>query len=268
MNAGDVRAALKRHFAQPTYGIVFEVAQATGFRANRHLDAMAMGLWPSRGLDIHGIEVKVNYYDWKRERDTPEKAEELARFCDFFWIAAPKGIVPISELPLAWGLLEVDEDGRIKEAKAAAKTSAQPVGREFLAAVFRASSREVDPDTLDALIRKRERELETKFEERVKAAASMRSDANSRAAEHWAKLVEAVGEKPDEWFFSDHDLIDCIKAVHKAGVARSYAGLKSLRADLQKVLDQIAPVADAFGIGEHTPVDELGKRLRKSRRAA
>lgn len=65
MRADAVRAALKRRYAQPECAVVFEVAQATGFSANRHLDAIAMELWPSRGLALHGIEIKVDLYDWQ-----------------------------------------------------------------------------------------------------------------------------------------------------------------------------------------------------------
>src|SRR6266850_716864 len=96
ITAAEVRAALKRYFAQPNYGIVFEVAKATGFNARRHLDAMAMGLWPSRGLTLMGIEIKVSRYDWRKERDEPQKAEELAKFCDYFCVAAPAGVVPLN----------------------------------------------------------------------------------------------------------------------------------------------------------------------------
>ena len=42
MKAADVRAALKARFSPPEHGIVYEVAQSTGFNANRHIDAVAM----------------------------------------------------------------------------------------------------------------------------------------------------------------------------------------------------------------------------------
>src|ERR1700693_1206177 len=69
----DLRAALKRYFLHPDYGIVFEVAKSTGHAAHRHLDAVAMDLWPSRGLELHGIEIKVSKQDLKRELADPAK---------------------------------------------------------------------------------------------------------------------------------------------------------------------------------------------------
>ena len=135
MTAPDVRAALKAYYCQPEYGIVFEVARSTGHAARRHLDALAMDLWPSRGLAIHGIEIKVSRSDFRNEIKQPEKAEEIAEFCDYFWIAAPAGIVPIEEMPKAWGLYEVSEAGRITIKKQPEKTEAKPVTRAFMAAI-------------------------------------------------------------------------------------------------------------------------------------
>ena len=63
ITAGDIRASLRRHYAAPEAAICFEVAQGTGTHARRHLDAVAMELWPSRGLALIGIEIKVDYYD-------------------------------------------------------------------------------------------------------------------------------------------------------------------------------------------------------------
>lgn len=248
MKAADVRAALKRYYAQPNYGIVFEVAQATGFNARRHLDAMAMGLWPSRGLTLYGIEIKVNYYDWRKEVAQPQKAEELARFCDYFYVAAPLGCVPMNEVPEKWGLLEVGADYIIKEAKAASKHNAEPVGREFLAAIFRASSREVDPESLDAMIRKRQRELEASFEQRVKERAESITERRAGDGEKWKKLVTELGVQ-DDWY-ADGKLIPAIRAVYKAGIADSYGGLRSLEKNLADALANIRPVIEQFDLPE------------------
>jgi len=74
LEAADIRAAMRRWFAPPESAIVYEVAQSTGARAHRHLDAVAMELWPSRGLAIHGIEIKVNLYDWRREKNASRES--------------------------------------------------------------------------------------------------------------------------------------------------------------------------------------------------
>lgn len=265
MKAADVRAALKRYYAQPNYGIVFEVAQATGFNARRHLDAMVMGLWPSRGLTLYGIEIKVNLYDWRKELAQPQKAEELARFCDYFYVAAPTGCVPHSEVPDKWGLLEVGEDGKITEAKAAGKHDAQPVGREFLAAIFRASSREVDPESLDALVRKREREIEAQHDERVKAEVERITARRNEQGQLWEKLCEDIGV--DQGWYPDKDIIAAVRAVHKSGVAKSWSGLRTLEKSLREALEGVQAVATDLDLPVTTEADTLSRHVRKRRSA-
>src|ERR1700693_2736361 len=139
--SADLRAALKRYFLHPDYGIVFEVAKSTGHAAHRHLDAVAMDLWPSRRLELHGIEIKVSKQDLKRELANPAKADEIAAFCNRFWLAAPAGIAVADELPLSWGLLEYDGEHLILKKKAHAHPAPKEPTRVFLAAVFRAAGR-------------------------------------------------------------------------------------------------------------------------------
>jgi hypothetical protein len=260
VTAADVRAALKRYYGQPNYGIVFEVAQATGFNARRHLDAMAMGLWPSRGLTLYGIEVKASRYDWRKELEQPQKAEELARFCDYFYVAAPKDVVPLNEVPDKWGLLELRGE-TIVEAKAASKHEAEPTGRPFLAAIFRAASREVDPETLDALLRKREREFEEKFDQRVKERAEQITRNRHDGNEKWAALIAALNV--EESYSLHHDLIPAIRAIHRAGIVKSYAGLRSIEKTLSDALDKIRPVIADLDISDTDDMAVLANRIRR-----
>lgn len=259
MKAGDVRAALKRHFASPEYAIAFEVAQATGFSAHRHLDAVAMDLWPSRGLALHGIEIKVDLYDWRREKANPEKAEQIARFCDYFWIAAPAKLIPDHEIPMAWGLIEIDPDGNAAEKVRAKHTEAEAVGRPFLAAMMRAASRAVDPETLDGMMAARLKSLEAGFEERVKARAQQITTARDGHREHWANLVAALGEDPDR-FYDSGELIAAIKAVRTAGIAATWAGLAQLRNSLAEAHSKIAEAVKDMALPD---VLLPGQRKRK-----
>lgn len=98
-----------------------------------------MGVWPSRGIYLHGVEVKVSRQDWLKEKDQPEKAEEICRFCDFWWIAAgTTEIVRDGELPVDWGLLVPDVRGKLRVAKSPTKRpEPTPITRSFLAAVLR-----------------------------------------------------------------------------------------------------------------------------------
>lgn len=88
------------------WAFVTGVRDAAGFDAKRTLDAMAMSLWPSRGLLVHGFEVKCSRSDWLREMKEPAKAEGFCQKVDHFWIvAATDDVVADGELPPTWGLL-------------------------------------------------------------------------------------------------------------------------------------------------------------------
>jgi hypothetical protein len=135
--AVEIITALRVHYAAPAWAFVEQVGDATGYGASRHIDALAMGLWPSRGLEIHGIEVKISRNDWKRELLKPDKAEPIAERCDRFYVATPAGLVDPFELPPAWGLLEVRKDGKVHTVKAADKREPKPLDYPFLAAIMR-----------------------------------------------------------------------------------------------------------------------------------
>lgn len=124
--------------APPGWSVFFEVANATGWSANRSADAIAMSLWPSRGLILRGFEIKVTRGDLKRELAKPEKAERIAAYCDEWWLVAPPGMVDLAELPPAWGLME--PTGRLGVhcvRSAVRRDDAKPLDRRFLAAVLR-----------------------------------------------------------------------------------------------------------------------------------
>lgn len=272
ITAPIIRAELKRFYPHPEYGVVFEVAQATGFSAHRHLDAIAMSTYPSRGLHLNGIEIKVSVHDWRRERRDPDKAEQLARFCDHFYIAAPKGIVPIADLPVAWGLLELDPldlKRGIYVAKHAAKTPAQEPGRDFLAAIFRAANRPADPESFDHLLRERSSVLEADFEARVNEEAERRTRVRNDAAEYWTKLITALGDAVDakdvlKWGLHGNDqIIRVISAVRLSGVMETWNGLATLQKQLHDMTSRVDAAMATLQIPPATDLDVLRDRTRK-----
>ena len=102
----EIHAALRDRYKPPEYAFLEEVRNDAGFDASRSCDAIAMSLWPSRGLDLQGFEIKASRSDWLRELKDPAKAEAVCKFCDFWWLAVgDAGIVLDGELPVSWGLL-------------------------------------------------------------------------------------------------------------------------------------------------------------------
>lgn len=140
MTSGEVLAALRVHYPEAQFALLEQVGNGTGYSVNRHADALVMSLWPSRGLDITGIEIKVSRSDWKRELDKPDKAEPIAKYCDFWTVAAPVGIVDPLTLPVPWGLLEVCPYGAalvVKVTKKPERLEPKPLDRTFLAGILR-----------------------------------------------------------------------------------------------------------------------------------
>jgi len=58
----------------------------------------------------HGHEVKVSRSDWLTELKDPSKAEAWKRYCDRWWLVAPKGVVR-DDLPEDWGLITTTKTG-------------------------------------------------------------------------------------------------------------------------------------------------------------
>lgn len=130
-------AALERRYKSPEWALFREVGNATGAKCNRHADAVAMNLWPSRGMEIVGIEVKSYRADFLQELKNPAKAEPVMQFCDrWYLVAADDKIVMPGELPPTWGLL-VLQGGRLVQKVEAPKLTPKPVTREFFGALVR-----------------------------------------------------------------------------------------------------------------------------------
>ncbi|KKL94832.1 hypothetical protein LCGC14_1860740 [marine sediment metagenome] len=136
MTTRELHAALELRFdARRGWALLYEMSPA-GY-ARRRVDAMAFGLWPSRGLEIHGIEIKASRSDWLVELKNPAKVEQSAfSFCDRWWIAVTDAeIVKDDELPSTWGLL-IPRGSRLVAKVKAPKLTPEPINRLLLARVL------------------------------------------------------------------------------------------------------------------------------------
>jgi hypothetical protein len=137
---GRILAALRERFAAPAFAFFPHVRNQTGYaRTVRTADAVAMSLFPSRGLHITGVEIKSSRGDWRRELDDPSKAEEIAQHTDFWVLAVgDRDIVQPGELPPNWGLLAPAGKGlkMFVEPKLLGERDAR-ISRTFLAAILR-----------------------------------------------------------------------------------------------------------------------------------
>lgn len=122
------------------YACAAQVRSHAGFDVRRTADFVAMDLWPSSGLTLHGHEVKVSRSDWLRELKAPEKAAEFIPYMNCWWIvASDPRIVRPGELPDDWGLM-VMRGIEVSVKKRAPKRDAKPMPPSRLAALLRAVS--------------------------------------------------------------------------------------------------------------------------------
>lgn len=143
LTEADMIEALEQRYSATAgngrrYATAYGVRSRAGFDARRTADFVAMDLWPSKGLLLHGHEVKVSRSDWLRELKEPEKAAEFMPYMNCWWlVASDPRIVRTGELPDDWGLL-VMHGGLLVVRKPAPKREAKPLTRSRLAALLRA----------------------------------------------------------------------------------------------------------------------------------
>ncbi len=139
------------------YVCMSHVRSDAGFDAQRTADFMALDLWPSQGLLLHGHEVKISRSDWLNELKDPEKAGAFIPHMDYWWLViADKDMVKPGELPKDWGMLAVGGDGYLRVVKQAPRlkparlklnewgrpvrdSEAGPIQRGLAAAMLRAA---------------------------------------------------------------------------------------------------------------------------------
>ncbi len=129
---------LKRQYPTGEYVLLKEVSDTTGSRS-RSLDYMVMGLWPSRGIYLHGIELKSYRSDWLNELKNPAKQEKHFNYCDYFWLltdSTKQNVASIDEIPETWGWMNI-VGGKLKIHKKAPKLTPEPLPRGLLAALLR-----------------------------------------------------------------------------------------------------------------------------------
>ena len=246
LTSADIRLGMSKRWAAPEYAIMWEVSNATGGAAKRYADAVIMSLWPSRGLELHGVEIKISRSDWKREAADPSKAESIARFCDRWYVHTAPGVVDdLSDVPPAWGLREFD--GRVwRTLREASKNEPEPMTRPFLAALLRRAD-----DTMRLMINEATREARDRSADEIEKLRQSREQEIERAAERRTAHLENIAKNLElfEKAFGEGSLSNWgmdHAAVGRAARALSDCGSKgygSLAKRLRTAADEIEALA-------------------------
>jgi hypothetical protein len=246
LNTPHARDMLRKRYAAPEWALMEEVAPATG-GGTRYADGVAVNLWQSRGHAIYGFEIKVSRSDWLRELKQPEKAEPIFRFCDRWYIVAPRGIVKDGELPPSWGLLELRATGLV-ETVAGKNLEAQPVTKAFFASLMRRGH-----EQLETMARHTHQRALSEAREEMKRYAdeevARRTKRDAALREHIAKFEQETGLSLDEWKGPSPK---SIKLAQQLEVLSGY-GSNPLGA-----LDKLAKDLERLAVGVRKAVSESG----------
>lgn len=244
LTAAQMRAGLRALYAAPEWALAFEVRDAVAHNARRSADAVAMNTWPSRGLSIHGIEIKVSRGDWRNELANPAKAEAVGQYCDFWWIVAPRGVVPRNELPELWGLREFDGQ-KWFTVKDAPRKEAKEISRQFLAPFLRRAC-EVDADELDALVQAKDTEREKSFTARVDREVSERTRRYAELKQAVEAFEAASGLKITDWNIGD--VGKAVALIKEVGIPCVYSGARKIHGDLISSAERIDSILKEVGL--------------------
>lgn len=184
-----VHTAIAKRFAAPEWATFFEVRDATGFHGTRSADVVSMGIWPSRGLQLIGFEVKVSRSDWLRELKDPAKSAAVQKFCDRWYVAvANDDIVKDGELPSTWGLL-VLRGAKMVQKVEAPTLKPEPLTRSFIASLLRCATENVVSKLA----------LEQLVEERITARVSQQKEWDARRLKQLESEVAELRKNIDEF---------------------------------------------------------------------
>ena len=170
---------LRNRFTKPgnggagEYAFMAQVRNGAGFSATRTLDAVTMSLWPSRGLELHGFEIKCARSDWLKELRDPKKADDMCRYLDRFTVVvSDEDFVKPEELPDTWGLIAVRNDklvDLVPAPKLPGSDRTRPVNRDFLVCMLRSAGAvpKVDPQWQRDIREQESKRIAASWEQRV-----------------------------------------------------------------------------------------------------
>jgi len=243
---------LEKRYAPPHYAFLSQVRNGTGFqrRTVRTADGLAMSLWPSRGIHLNGFEIKVSLADFKKEVSTPEKAEDIAQHCHFWWIVAPNTkVAPLEMMPPGWGLLILDDAGEKLVVAKEALLNKDPVTPDWLmiASILRNASESMIP--LATL-----KEYKEKFEDGVRASEAARTKHQ----------LESMGQRAKELVEKEQALREVFADYNQwnvDGFIDQYKMAKRLISDGQQLLASYRHLVE--GVKRIEPVlEEIKKGLK------
>ena len=237
-SAHEVIVALEKKYCAPSWAFFTEVKSSVGF-GNRRADGIAVAMWRSLGLEIHGFEVKCSRPDWLNELKDGGKSDGIFRYCNRWWIvAADDSIVRDGELPPTWGL-QIPNGRGIRVVAKAPKLTPDPLNVWFVAEIFRRSfDSQKQPEAL-ALEFQRGRELGKT--EATPYDLKYKIEQAEKLKERVKEFEEVAGIKIDHWRPAK-EVGEAVKMVLEHGPEKIKQQLGDAREKVQRLLKEFDDV--------------------------
>lgn len=193
LTSNELFALCQKRWALPAWVLLNEVRNQTGYnKQERYADALALSMYPGRGIELIGCEFKSTRSDVVRELADPEKAQAIQQYCDrWYLVVGRKDLVSLDEIPETWGLM-VPQRGVLKIVLPAPKLDPEEWPRTFIASLLRNASRN---NPQDAALKKAEAEGFKRGKEWGNYVAQQNATDLEKLQAICAKFEEAAGVK-------------------------------------------------------------------------
>lgn len=195
LTASQVEKAVRQLWQKNGCVVLSQIRNGTGFeRAARTGDMLALQTWPSRGLSVDGIEIKVSRSDLRSELGEPAKAESIAQWCSHWWLATPEGLTDADVIPDAWGIIHINNKLIAKVTKQPKVLKPKAMDALFVASVIRNFSeayihRGEIADSVASEVEAARKNFHQQEQHKLKRAEELRESIEKWEAAHGLNLI-------------------------------------------------------------------------------
>jgi len=183
-----------------------ELANASGYKASRWADAMALGTWSSTKYEAHFYETKISREDVKKELRDPSKSSAVGKFCHYWWlvISDPKIIADLV-IPEEFGILAPVKRGSgtlLGVVRRSPKRKSTPFNEQFSIACIRNMAKSYPSPRAHADLQRRlEESLANSDENLLRDQLQAQQDENRKLRDLVAVIEKELGVPIDgnEW---------------------------------------------------------------------
>jgi len=236
---------------RPRYVVAVQVNNGAGYAYRRTLDAIVFDTWPSSGLTLHGLEIKITKSDLRRELQDTKKYADFSLHLDYFSIVAPKGIVDLRLLPPKWGLFQPTEDGKLRARRkplsihdGSRKTISRSMTAAFVRAlVSRSLSQEVAQSEYKRGMKSGEQHSKLEIEKLSRNLDSLKQSVSEFEVASGVKITSWNGEKIGE-------AVHCVLAGGLEQRVKYAGNIRGLGEKIMQLADELDSLKQGYDKSE------------------